>query len=480
MLSKYEYIIGLEIHIKLNSYNKLFCNCENVQEFDNLEMNTHVCPFCTAQPWALPILNLEPLQKAIVLWKALNFDIQKYSKFDRKSYFYPDNPVWYQITQFYEPYCKNWFVEFFTNNFQDYNKITLNEAHIENDAWKTIHQNWEWIIDFNRAGSPLVEVVTNPDFRSDEQVVEFLKELQRIIRINNIWFADLEKWQMRCDVNISVREKWTDILNSRVEIKNMNSWWAIRRAINFEFERQVEIYSNNKSVDQETRWWDDSKKITYLMRSKENTIDYRYFPEPDLPQLEITEELLKEAKDKLQESTFAKIKKYKEEFSFNKEFINWLIGDVKVVNFFENIIKDWFDPKETAKWICGNINRFINENNISISDLKFWEDEFKNFLTIMKDGLLLDNQWKIVLWEMLKTWKSPEYIIDQKWFKPMSDDDLENILNDVLNQNEQARKDLENKQMKVIWFVMWQVIKKTWWKANPKKVQELLKKKYLN
>ncbi len=474
---KYEMVIWLEIHVKLNSPNKLFCKCKNEQNFDDLEPNTNVCPVCTWQPGALPVLNIEPLEKAVLLWLALNCKINEKSLFDRKSYFYPDLPMWYQITQFEIPTNGEWYVEFWVNDYQEEKKVRIERAHIENDAWKTIHEGEYSYIDYNRAWTPLVEIVTYPDFRSADEVIEFLKELQRIVRYNNIWYADMEKGQLRCDVNISIRPKWSNKLWTKVELKNINSFWAIKRAISHEFKRQVDLVESGKEVEQQTRWWNDNERKSYVMRSKEDALDYRYFPEPDLPPLKLSKELIENIRQKLVESTFEKVKRYKKEYGFNKEYINALISSVNVNNYFESLIKDWYDPKVVAKWMTSYILRWMNDNQKAIWDLPFSINDFKQFLDLLKDNKIIDSQAKIVIMEMLSAWKSPLDIVEEKGFKPIDSWELDNVISEVIEENPKAFQQLKDGDMKVVGFFIWQVMKKTAWKADPKVVREILLKK---
>lgn len=476
MHERFEYVIWLEIHIKLNSVNKLFCRCKNEQEFDNLQPNIHVCPICMWQPWALPVLNKEPLEKAIILWYALGCKVNEFSRFDRKSYFYPDLPAWFQITQLEAPTNVNWVVNFYTNDFQDIKTIRIERAHIENDAWKTVHEWWKWIVDFNRAWTPLVEIVTYPDFRSDDEVVEFLKELQRIARYNNIWNADLEKWQMRVDVNISVRERWVETYWTKLEIKNMNSFWAIKRAISHEFARQVELLENNWVIYQETRGWDDSLKSSYTMRSKEDSNDYRYFPEPDLPVVQLKLDYLDWLKSNVAVSNYEKIKIYKEDYWFNKEYINALINSVDVNNFFHETISLWFDPKMSAKWIVWYVLRFMNDHGVNLDELKFTTKQFIDFLGLIKSGALQDAQAKMVIMEMFENWKDAAKIVEERGFKPVDNSEMESIVKKVLEDNPNALADLKSWKMNAIGFLVWQVMKSSGWKADPKVVKELIEK----
>jgi aspartyl-tRNA(Asn)/glutamyl-tRNA(Gln) amidotransferase subunit B len=336
-MSEYILTIGLEIHIKLKSANKMFCQCKNEQNFDNLVPNTNICPVCTGQPGALPTLSADVLEKALLLGKALQCKINETSRFDRKSYFYPDLPMGYQITQLYHPTNTQGQVSFFLDNYTNERTIHIQDAHMENDTGKMIHAEGQAMLDFNRAGTPLVEIVTLPDFRSSEEVIEFLKELQRIVRYNNIADADLEKGQMRVDVNISVRKSESDPFGTRVEVKNINSFGMIKRAIEHEKTRQEKIYEAGETFTQQTRGWDDPKGESYLMRSKEDALDYRYFPEPDLPPLHINDETFKRLNT--QEIVIPhNIIKQLNGYGFNKEYINALISDKTILDYFTTIL----------------------------------------------------------------------------------------------------------------------------------------------
>lgn len=480
MTDRYEIVIWLEIHIKLNSENKMFCQCKNEQEFGSLQANTNICPVCTAQPWALPVLNKQPLEKAIMLWHELNCKINELSGFERKSYFYPDLPVWFQITQLEMPTNGLWYLDFFINDFQDERKIRIDRAHLENDAWKTIHENWKWIIDFNRAWTPLVEIVTFPDFRSDIEVVEFLKELQRRVKFNKISWWELDKGQMRCDVNISLRLHGQDQYWTKVEIKNMNSFGAIQRAIHHEYNRQQNLLDAWKSIDQETRGWDDVKKTSYTMRSKEDSLDYRYFPEPDLPVLQLDMSWVDSLKSTLVESSYSRIKRYKEQYWFNKEYINSLIQSTDVNLFFEDTVSAWIDSKLAANWMLGYLLRCLNDSDSCLWDLKVSKQQFIDFCKLIQDGKLADAQAKQVIVEMLDTWKNAEIIIEEKWFKPVDSWELDSIVKSVIASNPWPVNDVKEWKMQAIWFLVWAVMKESKWKANPKQAKELVEKYILN
>lgn len=477
--------IGLEIHIKLKSENKMFCQCKNEQNFENLLPNTNICPVCTAQPWALPTLSEEVLEKALLLGKALHCKINKTSTFDRKSYFYPDLPMGYQITQLYHPTNTEGTVNFFLDNYTTEKTINLQDAHMESDTGKMIHNWGEALLDFNRAWTPLVEIVTLPDFRNEEEVVEFLKELQRIVRFNNISDADLEKGQMRVDVNISLRNSESDPYGTRAEIKNINSFGMIKRAIEHEKNRQEKLYAAGETFSQQTRWRDDTKGKSYLMRSKEDTLDYRYFPEPDLPELHLSKERLQQLDNEEIIIPHNIIKQLSQKYGFNKEYINALINDYEILNYFIST-KNLLDKegneggfeKTLAKRISWPITARTNENFKSINQLPFTQEQFIEFLTSSQEGNLIENQLKVVMQDMLSTWKSPSEIIKKKWFDAPAIDsnEIEVIAKQILEENQTIVKQYKWWKTTTIWFFIGQLMKKTSGKTNPKIAQNIFEK----
>ena len=472
-----EKVIWLEIHIKLNSVNKLFCNCPNVQNFDDLEPNVNICPICTGQPWALPVLNKEPLEKAVLLGLTLWCKVNKYSRFERKSYFYPDLPMGYQITQLETPTNVDWSTSFYVDKeFTQSKTVWIRDAHIEIDTGKSIREWSKVFLDYNRAGTPLVEIVTDPDFRTADEVVWFLKELQRLAKYNNIWDAELESGQMRVDVNISLRKEWENVLNNRVELKNMSSYSAIEKAIEHETARQMAIMEAWEEVDQQTRRRDNAAKESFCMRSKEDANDYRYMPEPDLPDVYCSDEYVEEIRTQWVIKTFDVITRYKNDYWFNKEYINWLIGDPAVTIWFEKTITAWFDPKESAKWIVWPVARWMNDNLKSIRDVAFSYEQYADFLSLIKDWSLQWAQAKVVIGEMITSWKDPAVIIEEKWLKPVGWEQVKAWLEEVFTGKPDVLEDLRWWNMKPMWFVIWQVMQKSWGSANPWMIQEELKK----
>ncbi len=477
--------IGLEIHIKLKSENKMFCQCKNEQNFENLLPNTNICPVCTAQPGALPTLSEDVLNKALLLGKALHCKINEISSFDRKSYFYPDLPMGYQITQLYHPTNTEGKVNFFLDNYTTEKTVHIQDAHMESDTGKMIHNRWEALLDFNRAGTPLVEIVTLPDFRSAEEVVEFLKELQRIVRFNNISDADLEKGQMRVDVNISLKNSESDPYGTRVEVKNINSFGMIKRAIEHEKARQEALYKAGETFTQQTRGRDDIKGESYLMRSKEDALDYRYFPEPDLPELHLSKERLQQLDTEEIIIPHNIIKQFSQDYGFNKEYINALISDKTIFDYFmktKNLLDKGGNEggfeKLIAKRISWPIAARMNENFKTINELPFNQEQFSEFLSSAQAGNLIENQLKVVMQEMLSTGKNPSEIIKEKWFDAPAIDsnEIELIAKQILEENSSIVQQYKWGKTTTIWFFIGQLMKKTWGKTNPKIAQEIFEK----
>lgn len=475
-----EYVItvGLEIHLKLSSQTKIFCPCKNDQSLEDNRPNTHICPTCTGQPGALPRLSRQVVQKALLLWKAMNCQFNIRSSFDRKNYFYPDLPMGYQITQFYTPINVKGQVSFFLEGFEKELKVWITEAHLECDTAKSFHQGGQMLLDFNRAGTPLIEIVTWPDFDSAEAAVEFAKEIQRIAKRNDISDADMEKGQMRVDVNVSIRPSVDHPFGTRVELKNINSFSAIKRAIDAEVARQIQLKKAGETLTQETRRRDDLKGQSFAMRSKEDALDYRYFPEPDLPDLVLDQELLNQAEQGQLLIPSEKIRKMKSEYWFHKEFINALIGDLKVLNFFEEMVSLGYDPKMVAKWIAGPISAYMTANFVAIDDLKVNKEQLISFFSLVKKGSLIDNQLKLVMEEMLQNGGDPEDIVKEKGFDApaFDEDELKNITQSVLDANESVVEQYRSGKTSVIGFLVGQTMKQTQGKANPKDLQVLIAK----
>ena len=472
----YDLTIGLEVHLKLNSPNKLFCQCANIQEFDDLEPNTHICPTCMGQPGALPVLNREPLEKALILWDALWCTIQEYSSFDRKSYMYPDLPMAYQITQQYHPTCINGAVSFYVDKeYTQNHTVRIDNAHIETDTWKSTREGDDVYLDYNRAGTPLIEIVTAPDFSSIDQVISFLKELQRIAKYIDVSDAQMESGQMRADVNISLKPTWSETLWNRVELKNMNSFSSIRAWITYEVERQTAVLSWWWTIDQETRGRDDATKSSYVMRSKENAMDYRYMPEPDLPTLHCGNEFVSHVLDhKSNQLPYDLITQRKNDFGFNKEYINWLLISPEVTQWFLSVLalfnhgEDQSNElrKEIAKRIVWPIAKRSWDER-SIQDIPFSHEQYKDFIDAIMDKSISSSQAKIVFDDMLDHWHTVQESIDYHWFKPIDQETIQLRVDELFEQKPDILEEMKGGSRKQQWFVIGQIMKRSQGSADP-------------
>ena len=489
----YQLTIGLEIHLKVKSATKLFCRCQNSQDMEMLVPNTNICPVCTGQPGALPVLSYEPLIKSLLMGRALKCTIHNTSTFDRKSYFYPDLPMGYQITQFHRPTMTDGQLRFFNEDFTAQTSIGIQQIQMETDTAKAIHTQWSSLIDYNRAATPLIEIVTWPHFLSKEQVAAFLKELQRIARYNDISDADMEKGQMRVDVNISISKILHDWIGqhykntnydypniewlwTRNEIKNMNSISAITRAIDYEYARQVAVLDAGGTIEQATRRRDDIAGESFVMRSKEDALDYRYFPEPDLPPLHLDRETLDELESMPLHIPALIIHRCCKEFLFHKEYINALINDKETLDYFLACLDDGCDPKETVKRIAGAMLAYTKENFLTLSELKFDRGQFIAFLRMIADGKLIWNQYKMIMEQMIATGKSPDELVKELWFDAVqsNDDEIIAVIQTILAANPTIVEQYRWWKETAIGFFVGQVMKALAGKIDPNKAKSLL------
>ncbi len=361
MSKQYETVIGLEVHVELATKTKIFCACST--EFGGAP-NTHTCPVCTGMPGSLPVLNKQVVEYALAVGLAANCQINQYCKFDRKNYFYPDNPQNYQISQLYLPICHDGFVEIHTPAGKK--KIGIHEIHMEEDAGKLIHDEWEdcSLVDFNRSGVPLIEIVSEPDMRSGDEVIAYLEKLRLIIQYLGASDCKLQEGSMRADVNLSVREAGSAELGTRTEMKNLNSFKAIARAIEGERKRQIELIEEGKQIVQETRRWDDNKESSYAMRSKEDARDYRYFPDPDLPPVAISDEWIRSIRARQPELRTEKMARYQEEFKLSEYDADIITASKHMADIFEAVTAVCHKPKEAANWLMVEAMRLLKEHDM--------------------------------------------------------------------------------------------------------------------
>ena len=490
----YKTTIGLEIHFESKTKSKMFCSCVN--DPDEKIPNKNVCPICMAHPGTLPVINEEAINNIILTGLALNCEIQNHSKFDRKSYFYPDLPKGYQISQFDLPICKNGYLDIHLDDGTT-KRIRINRIHMEEDTGRLNHApDGSSLVDFNRAGVPLMELVTEPDINSAEEAKKFAQELQLILRYINVSDADMEKGQMRCEVNISISK--TEQLGTKVEIKNLNSFKVVEKSIEFEIKRQAELLDEGKKVTQETRGWHDTKQITMEQRNKEDSFEYRYFPEPDLPPLNISNEMINDIQGRLPELPEGKRKRFVEEYSLDAKSIEFYIRDEVLSDYFEKIVSElkcWREDRDCKNDLINSIKVCSNYISTDLQSLikndsemkkydsvklekKITAENFAELICMITEGDISSSIAKIILLEMYNTQKDPSDIMDQKGLKQINDGgEIENIISDVLIKNDKAVEDYKKGKQNSFTFLVGQIMAASKGKANPQTVSELLKKK---
>ncbi|TCO69059.1 Asp-tRNA(Asn)/Glu-tRNA(Gln) amidotransferase subunit GatB [Marinisporobacter balticus] len=471
----YETVIGLEIHVELDTKSKIFCSCST--EF-GAKPNENTCPICTGLPGTLPVLNEEVVNLAIKAGNALNCDMNRINKFDRKNYFYPDLPKAYQISQFDLPICENGYVDIHVDGKN--RRINLTRIHLEEDAGKLIHIEDEpvTLVDYNRCGVPLIEIVSEPDMRSAEEAVEFLKNLKAILEYAEVSDCRMEQGSLRCDANISVREVGQEALNTKVEIKNMNSFREILKAIQKEEKRQVELYTfgEGHKIKQETRKWDSSKGRTIPMRSKEDAHDYRYFPEPDLMPVIIAQDTIAKIKQNLPELPSKKKERFVTSYKLSEKEIDILIGKKILADYFEAVISFGADSKEAANWIIVDVLRALKEE--SNEEMPIKAQYLAGLIKIIDQGKISRTVGKEVFSELITTDQSPEEIVKQKGLSQISGmDQIEKIIVEIIGKNPQAVDDFKNGKAQAVGFLMGQTMKATNGKVNPKLAKEILENK---
>lgn len=470
---EWEMVAGLEIHARIKTKTKMFCSCDN-NTFDK-EPNTHVCPVCMGFPGALPAANKKAIELGVQTALALGCDILKYNKFDRKSYFYPDLPSGFQISQFDEPVSETGKVEFFVG--QEKKSIRMNRLHLENDAGKLTHAGGESLVDYNRAGSPLMEMVTEADFRSPEEIVAFLKELQKILRTLGSSYADMEKGMMRCDVNISLRPKGQQEFGTKTELKNMNSFTNIEKAVRAEVKRQKEILEKGGEITQETRGWDADKGISNSQRTKEEAADYRYFPEPDIPPLTFTDEEIKNIKISLPELPATKGERFVSDYQISWENAEILAGDPDLSQYFETAVKISEAAKKTANWIVGDLLGALNESGKMISETKFSAENLGKMVKLIESGKISGKIGKEIFPELLEKGTDVEILIKEKGLEQVSDTGaIEAFCKEVIEENPKIVEDYQGGKEKALGALVGQVMKKSRGQANPGMVNGMLKK----
>ena len=469
----YETVIGLEVHVELATKTKIFCGCSTA--FGGAP-NTHTCPVCTGMPGSLPVLNKQVVEYAMAVGLATNCKITQYCKFDRKNYFYPDNPQNYQISQLYLPICREGSVEIETAAGKK--TVGIHEIHMEEDAGKLVHDEWEdvSIVDYNRSGVPLIEIVSEPDMRSAEEVIAYLEKLRMIIQYLGASDCKLNEGSMRADVNLSVREAGAKKFGTRTEMKNLNSFKAIARAIEGERARQIELLEAGKKIVQETRRWDDNKESSHAMRSKEDAQDYRYFPEPDLVPIMISDEWITKVKAKQPELRTEKLARYQSEFGLPEYDAQIITGHKKMADLFEETTALCGKPKKVSNWIMVETMRLLKECEMDADDLSFSPKHFARLIELADEGAITNTVAKEVFEQIFKEDIDPDIYIEEKGLKIVNDEGaLKTAVMQVLEENPQSVEDYHNGKEKAIGFLVGQTMKKMKGKANPGLVNQLLK-----
>ena len=473
MAKQYETVIGLEVHVELATKTKIFCGCSTA--FGGAP-NTHTCPVCTGMPGSLPVLNKQVVEYAIAVGLATNCKITRYCKFDRKNYFYPDNPQNYQISQLYLPICQGGGVEIETEAGKK--TVGIHEIHMEEDAGKLIHDEWEdcSLVDYNRSGVPLIEIVSEPDMRSAGEVIAYLEKLRLIIQYLGASDCKLQEGSMRADVNLSVREVGAEKFGTRTEMKNLNSFKAIARAIEGDRERQIDLLESGEEVVQETRRWDDTKECSYAMRSKEDAQDYRYFPEPDLTPVVIGEDWMEEIRSRQPEFRTEKMARYKAEFGIPDYDIEILTNSKHLADIFEATTALCGQPKKVSNWLMVETMRLLKEKEMEPEEICFSPENLAKLIGLTDRKEINNTVAKEIFEIMFEKDIDPEKYAEEKGLKTVSDEGaLRTVVEKVIADNPQSVEDYHNGKEKAIGFLVGQTMKAMQGKAEPGMVNRLLK-----
>ncbi|MCJ7855797.1 Asp-tRNA(Asn)/Glu-tRNA(Gln) amidotransferase subunit GatB [Lachnospiraceae bacterium NSJ-143] len=464
--------MGLEVHCELSTKTKIFCSCTT--EFGG-EPNTHVCEVCTGMPGSLPVLNKQVVEYAIRTGLATNCTITQYNKFDRKNYFYPDLPKAYQVSQLYLPICQNGHIDIEVNGVKK--SIRIKEIHMEEDAGKLIHDPWDdcTLVDYNRCGVPLLEIVSEPDFESGDEVIAYLTKLKSILQYIDVSDCKMEQGSLRADVNLSVRPVGQTELGTRTEMKNINSFKAIARAIEGERKRQIEVIEDGKRVIQETRRWDDNKGASFAMRSKENAQDYRYFPEPDLVPIEISDEWIDDVRKSLPELPSQKKERYLSEYGLPEYDVDIITGSKYLVKIFEEALNVCGEAKEVSNWIMGEVLRLASDTGTEFEDIKFNPENLGRLIVILKNKVINRGTAKEVFEKMFTENIEPEQYIKENGLEMVNDDSaVLAVVKTVIEANPKAVAEYKGGSAKVKGFIVGQCMKQLKGKADPGTVNKII------
>jgi aspartyl-tRNA(Asn)/glutamyl-tRNA(Gln) amidotransferase subunit B len=470
---EYEAVIGLETHVQLKTKSKMWCGCAN--EF-GAQPNTNVCPVCLGLPGVLPVANDEGLRLTVLTGFLLNCSVPRFAKFDRKNYFYPDAPKNYQITQYDKPSTMNGQVDFEFNG--GLARVRITRAHLEEDVGKNFHFDRNSGVDFNRAGVPLLEIVSEPDITSPDMAYTYLNALKDILIYGGVSDCDMEKGMVRCDVNISVRPKGQKELGAKIEIKNMNSFSGVRKALEYEIPRQIDVVSKGGKLTQETRRWDDVAGITETMRSKEQAHDYRYFPEPDLMPFEPTGAWLAEVKARVVELPLARKLRFMKDYQLPAPDAETFVNDVPLGTYFETAVVDAKNPKAVANWVINNLRAKITETQTPLTEVRIKPADIPKLAALVDNGKISSKIAQEVFAEMFATGEAPDQVVERKGLAQVSDSGaIEKFCDEVIAANPKSAEDFRAGKVAALNFLKGQVMKLSKGKANPNLVGEVLEKK---
>jgi aspartyl-tRNA(Asn)/glutamyl-tRNA(Gln) amidotransferase subunit B len=470
---EYEIVIGMEIHVELGTASKIFCGCATTFGADE---NTHTCPICLGMPGVLPVLNEKVVEYATKAGLALNCEIANYSKMDRKNYFYPDLPKAYQTSQFDLPICTGGILPVKLKDGEK--EIGITRIHIEEDAGKLLHESADGsLVDVNRCGVPLIEIVSEPDMRSAEEARAFGEKIRSILEYVGVSDCKMQEGSMRFDVNLSIRPKGQEEFGTRTEMKNLNSFRALERAVQYESKRQIIEIKKGHKIIQETRKWDDAKGVSISLRSKEESHDYRYFPEPDLVPIVLEDEYIQKMKDSLPELPEAKMQRYSVEYNLSQYDAEVLISSKEMTLFFEKAVEIYNEPKIIANWLMVDISAMLKEHGQKINEVRFTPKQLVDLLKLIKKDVISGTAAKQVLGVMFETGENPEEIVKEKGLAQMSNtDELEGIVREIIENNPKSVEDIRSGKEKAYGFFTGQVMRATKGKANPKLANELIRK----
>lgn len=468
-------VCGLEVHTELATKTKIFCNCTT--EFGG-EPNTHVCEICSGMPGTLPVVNKKVVEFAVRTGLALNCEITQYNKFDRKNYFYPDLPKAYQISQLYLPICRNGWVEINDSINGGKKKVRIHEIHMEEDAGKLVHDEWtdSTLVNYNRCGVPLLEIVSEPDIASADEAVEYVEKLRAILQFCGVSDCKMQEGSLRADVNVSVMEKGATEFGTRTEMKNINSFKAIHNAVEAEAERQIELIEDGKKVVQETRRWDDSKGTSYAMRSKEDAQDYKYFPEPDLPPIELSDEYVQNIKDTLPELPEAKKTRYISEYGLSEYDANMICSDKNYAKLFDTTVEITKNPKDSAHWIMGDLMKLMNDSQTLPENMAFRAESLGETINLLNNNKISRDSAKKVLKAVFEKDVIPADYVKENNMEMVSDTGaIKAIVEEIVANNPKAVAEYKEGKEKSFNFLIGQSMRALKGKAPASEVTKLLK-----